>query len=138
MQKFKLQILSADCVFYEGPCESLVIPTLDGQRGIWANHSNYIEAVAPGELKFTIPGEEPRFAFVSEGMIKVEDNEVLVLVDSAERPEDIDANRARREEALAKEALLQKASYREYKETQANLKRSMIRLKVKNDHDLGL
>lgn len=138
MQEFQLMILSADCDFYEGPCESLVVPTLDGQRGILANHSNYIEAIAPGELKFTIPGEKPRYAFVSEGMVKVEDNEVLVLVDSAERPEDIDENRARREEALAKEALLQKASYREYKETQANLKRSMIRLKVKNDHDLGM
>lgn len=135
MQEFKLKILAADCDFYEGPCESMVVPTDLGQLGILANHSNLIETIIPGTLKFTIPGETPRVCFVSEGMLKVEDNEVLVLVDSAERPEDIDENRAKRAEEAAKEALLQQRSRREYIETQASLARAMRRLKVKSEFD---
>lgn len=94
MKQFNIRILAADHVFYEGPCESLNVPTTHGLFGILANHSNIISAIVPGKLSFRIPGEENQYAAVSEGLLKVENNEVLVLVDSAERPEEIDANRA--------------------------------------------
>lgn len=135
MDTFQIAILAADRDFYEGLCESLVVPTLEGQIGILAHHSNLIEAIVPGRLTYTIPGEKPRYAFVSEGMLKVEDGEVLVLVDSAEKPEEIDENRAKRAEARAKEALLQKKSHREYLEGQMRLTRAMNRLKLKHDID---
>ena len=64
-------------------------------------------------------------------MVKVEDNDVLVLVDSAERPEEIDTNRAERAVAEAKEAMLQKKTVQEYKMAQAHLARAINRLRVK-------
>lgn len=132
MKTFQVSILAADCVFYEGPCESLIVPTLEGQYGILANHSNIISAVVPGSLTYTVPGRAPEMAFVSEGLVKVENNEVLILVDSAERPEEIDANRAQRAADEAKEALLQKKSIQEHRAAQANLARAINRLRVKN------
>ena len=99
--------------------------------GILAHHSNMIAAVVPGELRFQ-PADEPlRTAAVSSGLVKIEDGEVLLLVDTAERPEDIDANRARRAADAAKEELLQKKSLQEYKSAQANLARALSRLRVK-------
>jgi len=56
---------------------------------------------------------------------------VLVLVDSVERPEEIDAARARREADQAREAMLQKKSRQEYQLAQASLARAMNRLRVK-------
>lgn len=138
MEVFQIAILAADRDFYEGPCESLVVPTTDGQRGILAHHSNLIEAIVPGEMKYTIPGEESQIAFVSSGMLKVEDGEVLVLVDSAEHPEEIDESRARHAMARAQEELLQKKSREEYLTTQVNLARAISRLKVKHDYDMKL
>ncbi len=132
MNQFQVSILAADCPFYEGPCESIVIPTPQGQYGILAGHSNVIMAVIPGTLFYTIPGEPVRIAAVSSGLVKVENNEVLVLVDSAERPEDIDANRAQRAADEAKEELLQKKSIQEYRSAQAQLARAISRLRVKN------
>ena len=90
MDTFQLNILSASSAFYEGECESLVVPTPDGKCGVLAHHSNAIAAISPGELSYTVPGEKPRLAAVSHGMIKIEDNHVLVLVETAEKPEDID------------------------------------------------
>lgn len=135
MQEFQLSIIAAERVFYEGPCVSLVVPTEDGERGILANHSNLIEAIVPGELRFTAPGEKARIAFVSDGMLKVEDNSVMVLVAFAERPDEIDENRARREEAAAKEAMLQQRSHRDFLESQATVARAMNRLKVKHKYE---
>ncbi len=74
-----------------------------------------------------------KFAAVSSGLVKVENNEVLVLVDSAERPEDIDENRAKRAAAEAKEAMLQKRSIQEYQQAQANLARAINRLRIKSN-----
>ena len=122
MEEFQVKILASDHPFYEGKCYSLVIPTLRGMYGIHAHHSNMITEIVPGA---------PLEAAVSNGLAKVENGEVLILVDTAERPEEIDANRARRDADAAKEAILQKKSIQEYRSAQANLARALSRLRVK-------
>lgn len=131
---FQVYILAADRVFYEGPCESLIVPTTEGQYGILANHSNMIGAISAGVLQYRIPGEQTKTAAVSAGLIKIENNEVLVLADTAERPEEIDENRARRAEDKAREEILQKRSIREYRSAQAGLARAINRLRVKREY----
>ena len=91
-----------------------------------------IAAVRPGTLRYRVPGQDVQLAAVSPGMVKVESNEVLVLVDSAERPEDIDAIRAQKEIDESREALLQKRSPFEHQVAQATLARAVNRLRVKN------
>ena len=132
METFQVHILAADKTFYEGPCVSLIIPTSDGERGILAHHSPMIPAVKPGTLRYQVPGEKPRLAAISPGMVKVEHNDVLVLVDSAERAEEIDEARAQREIEEAREALLQQRSRLEHQLAQATLARALNRLRVKN------
>lgn len=131
MTPFHARILASDTSFFDGSCEFMTVPCTDGAMGILAHHSNMIAAVVPGELRFQ-PADEPlRTAAVSSGLVKIEDGEVLLLVDTAERPEDIDANRARRAADAAKEELLQKLSIQEYGRAQANLARAISRLRVK-------
>ena len=134
-REFHLRVLAADRPFYEGMCVSLTVPAVDGSMGILAGHSNTIAALVPGAMSVTLPSGERRTAAVSGGLIKVENNEVLVLADSAERPEEIDTNRAKRAEAKAREALLQKQSIQEYKFTRATLARAINRLRVSHIHD---
>ena len=130
MEPFQVHILAADKTFYEGPCVSLTIPTSDGELGIWAHHAAMIAAVQPGTLRYQLPEEEPRIAAISPGMVKVEKNVVLVLVDSIERPEEIDAVRAQREADQAREIILQKKSRQEYQIAQGNLARALNRLRI--------
>ena len=131
MDTFQVRILAADDSSFEGNCQFMVIPTSDGALGILAHHSNMIAAVVPGELRFQPDDGALRTASVSAGLVKVENNEVLVLVDAAERPEDIDVNRAKRAADEAREALLQQKSRQEYKRAQANLARAISRLRVR-------
>lgn len=130
MKTFALHILSPDRTFYDGECESLVLPIVDGKYGIMADHSNTIAAVVPGELSYRTPDGCTHYAAVSAGMVKVEDNDVMVLVETAERPEEIDASRARAAADAAREAMLQKLSRREYYEMRISLARAMTRLRV--------
>ena len=130
MKSFKIHILEADNTFYEGECESVMVPTSNGQYGVLAGHSNTITAIVPGIMTYRTPGGEDLLASVSAGLLKIENNDVLVLVDAAERPEDIDANRARRLADAAKEAMLQKKSILEYRAAQTNLSRAIAQLRL--------
>ena len=103
MSAFHAQILASDTLFFDGDCEFMVVPCTDGAMGILSHHSNMIAAVVPGELRFQPVGGPLRTAAVSAGLVKVEAGEVMLLVSTAERPEDIDVNRARRAEDAAKE-----------------------------------
>ena len=136
MNTFQVHILAADKTLYEGPCVSLTIPASDGERGILAHHSSMMAAVVPGILRWQPPGQPVQLAAVSPGMVKVENNEALVLVDSAERPEEIDEARARREADLAREVMLQKKSRQEYQLAQSSLARALNRLRVKSREPL--
>ena len=53
-----------------------------------------------------------------------------MLVDTAERPEDIDRVRAKEAKIRAEERLRQKESLKEYKQSEASLARALTRLKV--------
>lgn len=131
MNTFELRVLAAEKPLYEGDCISLVIPTINGQYGIQAMHYNMTAAIVPGLLKLTQPDGDEIIAATSEGIIKVEDNKVLLLVDTAERPDEIDENRARRAAEAAEEAILQKKSIQDYNAAQAKMARALSRLRVK-------
>lgn len=109
----------------------MIAPTNEGQYGILAKHRNVITATVPGVLKYKLPNQEFKTAAVSSGLVKIENGEVLILVDSCERPEEIDVNRAKKAEAKAKEELLQKKSIQEYQNAKLHLARAINRLKVK-------
>ena len=120
MSVFHARILASDALFFDGDCEFMVVPCTDGAMGILSHHSNMIAAVVPGELRFQPVGGPLRTAAVSAGLVKVEAGEVMLLVSTAERPED-----------AAKEALLQKKSMQEHRNAEAQLARAISRLRTK-------
>lgn len=135
MKTFKTRIYEADSTFFEGELESLIIPTSGGEYGVLASHRNAVFAIVPGIIKYRPKDSEMLFAAVSEGMMRIENGDVLILVNTAEHPDEIDETRARERAEEAKEIMLQKKSIEEYYQAEATLRRAMIRLRVKN-HDI--
>ena len=68
------------------------------------------------------------------GHVQVAYNRVTILVDFAERPEEIDEHRAKEALERAQEAMRQKQSIQEYHMSQANMARAMARLAVKKHY----
>ena len=66
---------------------------------------------------------------VGRGILQVANNRVTMIVDTAERPEDIDEVRAREALERAQEQLRQQLSLREFKMSQASMARALTRLK---------
>ena len=129
MNSFILNITASSCDFYQGSCESMVLPVKDGVYGVQAGHSPVLVAIHMGMLKFTVDGET-REILVGDGIAEVTPTFVLLLVDSAERPEDIDKNRAEAARIRAEERLQHKQSMHEYYQTKIALDRAMQRLQT--------
>ena len=129
MNSFILNITTSSGEFYQGNCESMVLPVKDGVYGVQAGHSPVLVAIHMGMLKFTVDGET-REILVGDGIAEVTPTFVLLLVDSAERPEDIDKNRAEAARIRAEERLQHKQSMHEYYQTKIALDRAMQRLQT--------
>lgn len=130
MDTFGLKIIASDRVFYEGRCRKLILPAPDGEMGILANLENMVIAVTVGDARMEVEEGSWVDVAVGAGFAEIVNNRVTVLVDTAERPEEIDVRRAEEAKERAEEQMRQKQSIQEYYRTQASLARAMNRLKV--------
>ena len=127
MDTFGLKIIASDKVFYEGRCRKLIIPAPDGEKGILPNHENMVIAVTVGIGRMEAEEGKWQEVALGGGFAEIVNNRVTLIVDTAERPEDIDVRRAREQRERAEEQLRQKQSTQEYYHTQASLARAMNR-----------
>ena len=130
MSTFSLKVIASDKIFFDGRAEVLIIPEIDGEKAILAHHEDMVIAIGIGDMKFRLEDNTWVNAVVGQGFAQVINNRVSVLVDTAERPEDIDAARAKDALERAKEQLRQKQSLQDFHLSQASMARAMSRLKV--------
>lgn len=130
MKNFKLKIYSSHNIFFDGFATSLTLPAVDGEFGVLADHENMIIAIDNGLLRFQKEDGSSVEAVVSQGFAEIIDNEVSILVMTAERPEEIDVLRAQQAKERAEEHLRQKQSMLEYHQSKTSLARAMARLKA--------
>ena len=130
MADFHVKIISSTRTFYEGVCHCLILPAVDGEMGIYPGHEPVVTVIEPGELRYKAEGQwEP--AAVGSGFAEIKPDYVILLVSSAEHPEEIDRKRAEAAKARAEECLRQKQSIHEYYHSKAALARAMARLKTR-------
>ncbi len=128
----QLRIISADGLFYDGKMRNLIVPATDGELGVLPGHEEMIIALTEGILRYQDKDEVWFKVAIGKGVLQFANNRCTILVDTAEKPEDIDYNRAMEAKKRAEERLRQKVSEREYKALQAALARALTRLKLKS------
>lgn len=129
MASFTLEIVAANRLFYRGPCQAVTLPCIDGEKGVLAGHEPMVMALAAGELRYTLDGET-YYAAVGDGFAEITGEKVVVIVSFAEKPEEIDEEKAKRAKRLAEERIKMKTSEIEYIRIRADLAREMACLKV--------
>jgi len=132
---FKLKIMTSNKVFYDGECLKLIITATDGALEIMANHEAAVFAVVPGVFRYTLDDSEWIEAVSGNGFVMVYNNEAMLIIDSAELPEDIDMVRAEEAKERAEEQMRQDRSQREYLHSKASLARAMARLKATSKYN---
>ena len=136
MNEFQCIIASSDKIFYDGPCLSLVVPAWDGEYAFMAKHQECVAAVSIGTLRVKKPDGSVVLGVCGLGLVCFEKNRAVVLVDTIERPEDIDEVQARRAKEQAEEELKEAKSQQEYNASQAALARAIYRLSARGKYVL--
>ena len=129
MDNFRLHFMASDHMVFDDEAQSVSLPTTEGSVGILAHHSNIIMAVVPGEITYRAANGDEETVIVSDGLLKVENGEVMILVDTAERPDEIDEARAQRAEERAREELKRANTNRDIALASAELSRAMNRIR---------
>ena len=129
---FHLEIITPERDFFIGKARSLILPALDGLHGIMAGHEPMVTAVESGVLKYRTEDDQWHFAAVSRGFAEVMPEYTILLVATAERPSEIDEQRARQAMERAKERLhALPSSQAEYGFAVEALERARARLQAK-------
>lgn len=127
---FSLSVLTPEHTFYTGQVQMLTVEAIDGQICVLPEHAPTVLSVAEGELKLRDAEGQEKWAAASDGFLTVTQDEVVLMLQSAEWPEDIDRVRAEKAQRRANEALSQKQDRQSYLMNQAMLLRAMTRLRV--------
>jgi F-type H+-transporting ATPase subunit epsilon len=130
MNTFFLRVISSNKVFFDDKVTKLVLPLEDGEMAVLPHHENLIIATSIGEIRIDTTDGRKVIGVVGWGFAQIVNNRVTMLVDSAEKPEDIDRVRAKQAMERAQERLRQQESLKEYMQTEASLSRALTRLKV--------
>ena len=106
LKTFRLEIVSAERNLFSGEANFVVVPGVDGELGIYPNHTPLLTKIKPGTLKFHAKDEsEETFLFVAGGFLEVQPTVVTVLADTVVRGEEIDQARAEEARRNAEEAI---------------------------------
>lgn len=129
-KKFPFEILTLQKMFLQDDIRFVIAPGQEGVFEILPNHAPYVFALKPGPLRMRTPENKDRYVAVGTGFLVVQTDRTTVLTRSAERPEDIDVDRAQQAKARAEERLGLRTPGIDVPRAQAALHRALARLKV--------
>jgi F-type H+-transporting ATPase subunit epsilon len=108
--------------------DEIVIPGRQGYFGVLPGHAPFLTTLGIGELMYRV-GHDGQFLAVSGGFAEVRNDKVIVLADTAERPEEIDRARAERARERAERRLSGRSDDEvDYARALAALARAVARL----------
>jgi F-type H+-transporting ATPase subunit epsilon len=103
-ETFQLEIVTPEKKVVDTKAEEVQIPGKNGYLGILPGHAPLITELSVGEITFRENSTEQRLA-VAWGFAEVLPNKVTILAESAERPAEIDVDRARKAKERAEQRL---------------------------------
>ncbi|MDI6741839.1 MAG: F0F1 ATP synthase subunit epsilon [Smithella sp.] len=90
-----LEIVTPEKMAFTGKIEEVTIPGTEGEFGVLRGHEPFLSSVDIGELSFVKDGKKTHYA-VNTGYAEITSGKVTILIETAERSEDIDKERALR------------------------------------------
>lgn len=130
-EKFKLRIISPEKSFFEGDCEFLEFVSTEGEMGVYAKHIPLTTILEPCVMRIHNEGEEKKAAILG-GFIEILKDQVTVLAEDAEWPDDIDVARAEAAKKRAEERISAKSEKTDMRRAEAALKRAVARIETVN------
>ena len=129
-EKIQLEVVTPERRVLAEPVDMVTVPGLGGELGILPGHTPLISQLQTGVLTYVAEGKSSQL-HVSGGFVEVRDDHVSVLAEVAERPDEIDAARAKlSRDQLEKQINAWSGSEDELAIAKTEFERSVVRMQL--------
>ncbi len=129
MDNFRLKIITPERIFFDKDAYMVELNTTEGEIGVYAGHIPTTCIIKPGILTIRMDGEEKEAALHS-GFVQILPDQVTILAEVIEWPEEIDLHRAEAAMERAKERIAHRTSETDIARAETALLRAMARITV--------
>ncbi|NDO47872.1 ATP synthase F1 subunit epsilon [Lachnospiraceae bacterium MD335] len=126
-EKFKLTIVTPDREFFNEEADMVEFNTTEGEIGVYAGHAPLTVIVKPGILTIT-QGDTVRNAALHAGFVQILPEEITILAEIIEWPEEIDKERAEEAKQRAEGRLTERSANIDLDRAQTALMRAIARI----------
>lgn len=127
--KIQLEVVTPEKVALREAVDEVTVPGLEGELGILPDHTPLISSLRTGVLSYR-QGSDRRQLHVSGGFVEIQADRVSVLSDVAEKPEEIDLERAQRARERAEKRLASRGDDTDFDRAELKLQRALIRIQL--------
>ena len=124
-----VSVITPDKTVWEGDVEEIILPSTSGQLGVLSGHAPLLTALDTGVIRVR-PDKDWKSIAVMGGFAEVEQDEIKVLVNSAEAEDDIDKEQAKADYNAA-QTRLEEASKGEDRSEQIKATRAFKRARAR-------
>ncbi len=125
---FRLKIVAPERIFYEDDVPFVEFRTTEGEIGVYPGHIPLTSIIAPGVVRIHTTDGEIKEAALLEGFSEILPNEVVILAEVVEWPDEIDANRAKEAQIRAERRLQSQDG--DMNRAELALKRAIVRQRL--------
>lgn len=133
---FHVKLITLSGVKYEGDVAEVSLPTLDGEIAVLTDHMPLVSVATAGAVSIRqtpkTPDSEREFFAISGGVIKVDENQLEVIVDEADHASNIAEAEAEAAHERAKQLKAEAKDEVSLERAQAMVDRTGARLQVAN------
>lgn len=140
MSTIHFEFVAQDHLVYDDDVAMVSIPGADGVIGVLPKHAPLMAVVVPGEVMVRKEGEPDQYFVVGGGFVEVRPDMIILAARSAERPEQIDVERAEEAKKRAEAYLASPEADRDRERhvaMESQLRRSAARLGIARRHHGG-
>jgi len=124
-----LEIVTPDRPLIREPVDEVEIPATEGYIGVLPGHTPLLAMLEIGQLWYR-KGQEKFYLSIAFGFVEVLPDRVTILAQIAERPEEIDRQRAEAARQRAQERLARPRMEMDFERARIAMMKSLIRLQV--------
>lgn len=131
MSIMQVEVVSNENSIYSGEANFVVVPTVNGELGIYPRHEPIMSLVRPGVLRLTVPNNSQEvLVAVAGGVLEVSPHKLTVLADIAVRSEEMDTERAEAAKKAAEANITKATDEKSRKQAEAALAAAIAELKA--------
>ncbi|QQS16290.1 MAG: F0F1 ATP synthase subunit epsilon [Neisseriales bacterium] len=131
MKVMQVEIVSSERSIYSGQAVFVTAPGVEGEIGIYPQHTPLLTRIKPGLLRLVPPGDKQEVLIaISGGLLEIQPTLVTVLADTALRDDELDEQRAIKAKETAEQILKKTKNDKAITAAHASLAAAIAELKA--------